>query len=257
MFSLLSTHDSSVMQALVWLSMVLLSASYANLRNHHIFKHQIWGKILSSIQVNTVAESNRRPHTTLLWDPHYHCILLCTLCCFEIHTFMLCFFEIHTFALCCFEIHTVILFCIEIHTSALCCVKNHTCILCCFEIYALTLCCFEIHTITLFCFEIHILALCCFEIHTLTLCCFEIHTLKLFCLLAVASSCITFQLTGSEVEMAADPDPDSMESPYTCLVFKTGRWLLIATITVVNKGSNNYPSDTTIYCENCNNSHMF
>jgi len=41
MFSLLSTHDSSVMQALVWLSMVLLSASYANLRNHHIFKHQI------------------------------------------------------------------------------------------------------------------------------------------------------------------------------------------------------------------------
>jgi len=52
-------------------------------------------------------------------------------------------------------------------------------------------------------------------------------------------------------------DPDSMESPYTCLVFKTGSWLLIATITVVNKGSNNYPSDTTIYCENRNNSHMF
>jgi len=73
----------------------------------------------------------------------------------------------------------------------------------------------------------------------------------------VASSCITFQLTGSEVEMAADPD--SMESPHTCLVFKTGNWLHIATITViiVNKGSNNYPSDTTIYCENGNHSHMF
>jgi hypothetical protein len=70
----------------------------------------------------------------------------------------------------------------------------------------------------------------------------------------VASSCITFQLTGSEVAIVVDPD--SMESPYTCLVFKTGRWLLIATVTFVNKGGNNYPSDTTIYCENRNNSHM-
>jgi len=71
----------------------------------------------------------------------------------------------------------------------------------------------------------------------------------------VASSSITFQLTGSEVAMAAHPD--SMESPYTCPVFKTGKWLHVATITVVSKGSNNYPSDTTIYCENRKNSHMF
>lgn len=71
----------------------------------------------------------------------------------------------------------------------------------------------------------------------------------------MAFSSITLQLTGSEVAMAADPD--SMESPYTCLVFKAGKWLHIATVTVVNKGSNNYPSDTTIYCENHNNNHMF
>jgi hypothetical protein len=54
-------------------------------------------------------------------------------------------------------------------------------------------------------------------------------------------------------------DKDNMESPYTCLVFKTGKWLHTATITViiVNEVSNNYPSDTTIYCENDNHSHMF
>ena len=76
MFSILSTHDNSVMQAIVWLPMVWLSASYANLRKCYIFKQQIWGKISSFIQVSTVAELNRHPHPMLLWDPHYRSLLL-------------------------------------------------------------------------------------------------------------------------------------------------------------------------------------
>jgi hypothetical protein len=111
MFSVLSAHDNSVMQALVWLPMVGLSASYANLRKCHIFKQQIWGKISSWIQVNTVAESNRRPHTIALYCFEIHTV---TLCNFEIHTLTLCCFEIHTLTLCCFEIHTLKLFCFDI-----------------------------------------------------------------------------------------------------------------------------------------------
>jgi len=46
LFTLLSTHDHSAMQALVWLFMVLFraiwfGASYVNLRQPHTFKHQI------------------------------------------------------------------------------------------------------------------------------------------------------------------------------------------------------------------------
>jgi hypothetical protein len=45
-FSVLSTHDYLVMQALVWLCMVLFraiwfGASYSNLRQPHMFKHYI------------------------------------------------------------------------------------------------------------------------------------------------------------------------------------------------------------------------
>ena len=40
-FSLLSTYDDSVMQAMIWLHMVWFDASYANLRQPHILKHHI------------------------------------------------------------------------------------------------------------------------------------------------------------------------------------------------------------------------
>jgi len=51
LFSLLSTHDNVAMQALVWFNTVMsrviqlgaahFGASHANLRQSHIFKHQI------------------------------------------------------------------------------------------------------------------------------------------------------------------------------------------------------------------------
>ena len=100
MFSLLSTHDISVMYALVWLSMVWLIASYANLKKSHKFKHQIWGKISSCIQVNTAAESNRCPHSMLLWDTHYHSLLHCyTVLFWDPHSYTLLFWDPHSYAL--------------------------------------------------------------------------------------------------------------------------------------------------------------
>jgi len=55
-FSLLSTDDDLVMQALIWLHMVRFGASYVNLRQPHILKHQIQvkKKSLSCIRVDMV-----------------------------------------------------------------------------------------------------------------------------------------------------------------------------------------------------------
>ena len=55
-FSLLSTYDDLVMQALIWLHMVQFGASCANIRQPHILKHQIQvkKKTSSCIRVNTV-----------------------------------------------------------------------------------------------------------------------------------------------------------------------------------------------------------
>jgi hypothetical protein len=39
-FSFLSTYDDLVMQALIWRHMVRFGASYSNLRQSHILKHQ-------------------------------------------------------------------------------------------------------------------------------------------------------------------------------------------------------------------------
>jgi hypothetical protein len=110
-FCLLSACDKSVMQALVWLPMVLLNASYVNLRKRHIFKQQIWEKISSYVQVNTVAESNRRPHTMLLWDPHYHCILLWDPLCHTVlfwdpYSYAMLFWDPHSYALLFWDPHS-------------------------------------------------------------------------------------------------------------------------------------------------------